>query len=83
MSKSKGLGIAAAVFGVLAVVLGLVASSNYNAAMNYHGTVAWGGRDDAASLAAVPTGLAWICVGAAVVCTILAVVMREQQPPER
>jgi len=80
MSKSTGLAIAAAVFGVLAIAMGSLASSNYSSAMNYHGPVRWGGRDDAAALAAVPTGIAWVCVVACVLCVILALAMRQPRP---
>lgn len=80
MSRSAGLGIAAGVLGVLAIVTGLLASSNYSAAMNYRGPARWGGRADADALAAVPSGIAWVCLAAAVLCVILALVMREPRP---
>lgn len=82
MSRSAGLGIAAGVFGVVAIAMGLLASSNYSDAMNYRGPARWGGRADAEALAAVPSGIAWVCLAAAVLCAILAVAMRQPRPTE-
>jgi len=76
MSKSSGLGIAAAVFGVVGIGFALLASANYQSAMNYHGPADWGGQQDATSLAAIPTALAWVGIIAAVVCVVLALALR-------
>lgn len=73
-----GLGITAAVFGALAAGFGLLASANHSAAMNY-AQARWGGRQAAADISTVPTVIAFICLGAAVLCVVLAVAMR--QPP--
>lgn len=76
MSRSMGLGVAAGLAGVLAVVFGLLAKANYDSAMNYTGPARWGGRQDAADLAAVPTVIALVLFAAAVVCAVLAVALR-------
>lgn len=82
MSKAIGLGIAAGVFAVLAGAFALLATTNYNSAMSYQGPMAWGGPEDAAALAAVPSGIAWVCGGAALVCAIVAVVIAQPAPDE-
>lgn len=80
MSRSTGLGIAAGVFGVLAIIFAIVATNTYNAGYSWRSPRAAGGAVQAATAAAVPTGLAWASVAAAVLCVILALVVRQPRP---
>lgn len=84
MSKSKGLGITGAVFGALAAAFGLLAQANYRSAMEYSGPARWGGRQAAQDISTVPTVIAFICLGAAVLCVVLAVAAKpsDSDPPQ-
>lgn len=80
MSRSAGLGIAAGVFGVLAIIFAMVATNSYNAGYEWRSPRMSGGAMQAADAAAVPTGLAWASLAALVLCVILAVAMRQPRP---
>jgi len=80
MSRSAGLGIAAAVFGALAIIFSIVATNTYNAASKWRTPILNGNAADAAAAAAVPSGLGWACLAAAALCVILALVVRQPRP---
>lgn len=73
MKRSKALGIAATVLAVLAVLFTWLAVQHYDSVMAYYRSAAKA-RDEVM----VPTVLAFICGGAAILAGLMAIATKEK-----